>query len=159
MMLPRLLLLKKIEAAYMINCIKYILFTLPFFTVPALAEVDLWVSDAVYKCGDGYVVSFHQSNSTNDVVLLKHDRLISKYSPPNQQTVTTLEGDLVSSTMLTDPSGLDGLTTQQLSEALSNRQNIEFVYERKQHEPWNERAGLIIAYAGKQDIIICRKSN
>lgn len=140
------------------NNLKYILFVSTLHSAYVLADDGSWVSDAVYKCGDGYVVSFHQSNSTNEVVLLKNDRLISKYSPPLQQTVNTLEGDLVSSTTLTDSSGLEGMTVQQLAAALATRDSIEFVYERRQQAPWNERAGLIIQSAGKQKIISCKKS-
>lgn len=143
----------------MANYIRFIPVVLLLLNVSSKADDDSWVSDAVYKCGDGYVVSFHQSNVTNDVVLLQHDRLISKYSPPYQQTVSTLEGDLVSSTMLTDITGLEGKTVQQQSAVLATRLSIAFVYERRQHEPWNERTGLIIDKLGQQKVITCKKSN
>lgn len=138
---------------------KYILISFTMFTVFAQADDESHVSDVVYECGDGYIVSFHQSKVTNDVVLLQNNRLISKYSPPVQQAVTTLEGDLVSSTILTDASGLEGMTIQQQAVALAERNNIEFVYQRRNKAPWNERTGLIILYAGQQKIITCKKSN
>lgn len=118
---------------------------------------DSWVRDIVYKCDDNYTISFHQTDLVNDVVLLRNDILVSKNSKPYQENVITLDGVLITSTDLSDNSGMENMTQEQMIKKVLGRPNYSFVFEKSlsganKNKP---KTGLIVFNAGNYQFLSC----
>lgn len=118
---------------------------------------DSWVRDTVYKCDNSYIISFHQTDKVNYVVLLRNDILVSKNSKPYQENVITLDGVMVTSTDLSDNSGMENLTQEQMIEKVLGRPNYSFVFEKSlSGENKNKpKTGLIVFNAGNYQFLSC----
>lgn len=137
------------------NMIK-LFFALTLTPIVGIAyAADSWSRDATYKCEDNYTISFHQTEHTNDVVLLKNDTLISTHSKPYQQNVISLDGVFINSTDLSDTSGLEHLSQDEQVRSIVERPNYSFIFEQPSFGKDKPLTGLIISNAGNYQIKKC----